>query len=192
MEEKIKCPECGSENIEPYRHSAVGASIDSEKPSAKGPISYECRNCGYEFTEENLNGSDRTAEYIQMCSNATELTDHHFFEPDDNFYVKNEVIHVVKDVKRDLLLTEVDAYPTEECYWIPTKSQLSNKLDKFIDDPDLLFEQFCNDKSRTWHYPHPKIYFTSDEKRWLALFMAERYKKFWNKTKKIWVKDPDF
>jgi len=56
MKGKIRCPKCGSENVEPYRHSAVGASKDSEKPNAKGPMTYECQNpkCGYEFSEDDL------------------------------------------------------------------------------------------------------------------------------------------
>lgn len=135
---------------------------------------------------------DRTMEYIQMCLKAKEIKDYHFFSLGDNFYVGKKGIHVVKDLKIDLLLTELEAYPTEECYWMPTKNQLGDEIEKFISDVDNLFNQFRSDKSKTWHYPRPDIYFSTDEQRLLALFMAEKYKKFWNKTKKIWVKDPKF
>ncbi len=193
------CPECGSLYIEIYKHSATGASAGPELPDAIGEYTdaigeytYECQRCGHEFTEDELNELDRTLEYIQMCLKAKEIQDSHFFGVGDNFYAKNKGVHVVKEVKRDLLLTELDAYQIENCYWIPTKSQLRNEIKKFISDVDLLFDQFCNDKSRTWHYPNLKIYFDTEDKRLLALFMAERYKEFWIKTKKEWMKDPNF
>lgn len=48
------CLECGSLNIEIYKHSATGASAGPEFPHAIGEYTYECQNCGHEFTEDEL------------------------------------------------------------------------------------------------------------------------------------------
>ncbi len=58
MKEKIKCPNCGSDKLDSFRHSGTGSSNKGKKPNGKGPISYECQNCEYEFTEDNLNKNE--------------------------------------------------------------------------------------------------------------------------------------
>lgn len=55
MKEKIKCPKCESDKLETFNHSKVGSSEKGKLPNAKGPVTYECQNCGYEFTEDELN-----------------------------------------------------------------------------------------------------------------------------------------
>ena len=52
MREEIKCPICGSDKLDSFRHSGTGSSNKGKKPNGKGPISYECQNCEYEFTED--------------------------------------------------------------------------------------------------------------------------------------------
>lgn len=54
MKTKIECPKCGSDKLESSRHSGVRSSNEGELPNGKGPISYECQNCGHEFTVDEL------------------------------------------------------------------------------------------------------------------------------------------
>ena len=55
MREEIRCPICESDKLEPFDFSGAGTSNNGKIPNGKGPISYECQNCGYEFTEDALN-----------------------------------------------------------------------------------------------------------------------------------------
>jgi DNA-directed RNA polymerase subunit RPC12/RpoP len=56
MSQEIKCPECGSYNIEeiPYKAEAT-PGIDHEKhPEEADRKKYECIDCGLIFLESNL------------------------------------------------------------------------------------------------------------------------------------------
>lgn len=54
MEEKIKCPKCGSSNLEPSNESTIGSPNNPTLPDAEGPLTYECKDCGYQFIEDDL------------------------------------------------------------------------------------------------------------------------------------------
>lgn len=134
---------------------------------------------------------DKSKEYIQMCIKAKELQDFHGFGEGDYFYFPKIGIKVVKSMQGEHLLSDdIHKYPMEDCYWLPNKEQLKEKISEFIRDVEYLYSQFCHDRTRTWKYPPPIRYFRTDEQRLLALFMAERYKKFW--IKEEWIKDENF
>lgn len=132
-------------------------------------------------------------EYINMCRKAKDIQDYHFFQSGNIFFhIPTRRKHTVIQIRNELLCTELDALPINECIWLPTQEQLKEKIGEFVADVDDLFKQFCEDQSRTWLYPRPRVYFRSDEQRLLALLMAERFKKFWNKTRKDWFLKEDF
>jgi len=134
---------------------------------------------------------DKSKEYIQMGIKAKELQDFHRFGEGDYFYFSKIGIKVVKSMQGEYLLSDdIHKYPMVDCYWLPNKEQLKEKISKFISDVEYLYSQFCHDRKRTWKYPPPIRYFRTDEQRLLALFMAERYKKFW--IKEEWIKDENF
>jgi hypothetical protein len=54
VKETMICLECGSLNLEIYDHPATGASADPKLPDAIRKYTYECQNCGHEFTENEL------------------------------------------------------------------------------------------------------------------------------------------
>ena len=56
MPEEIKCPECGSINIEeiPYKATVGPAGPHGELPKEAECHKYECLDCGMVFFESNL------------------------------------------------------------------------------------------------------------------------------------------
>jgi len=134
---------------------------------------------------------DKSKKYIQMSIKAKELQDFHVFDEGDYFYFPKIGINVVKSMQGEYLLSDdIHKYLMEDCCWLPNKKQLKEKISEFISDVESLYRQFCHNRTRTWKYPPPIRYFRTDEQRLLALFMAERFKKFW--IKEEWVKDENF
>jgi hypothetical protein len=56
MPEDLKCPECGSYNIEeiPYKSAASPVRPHNELPKEARCYKYECLDCGLIFFEANL------------------------------------------------------------------------------------------------------------------------------------------
>ena len=56
MQSLIKCPDCGSYNIEEISHKATDRAEESpeEHPEEAEHIKYECLDCGLQFYESNL------------------------------------------------------------------------------------------------------------------------------------------
>jgi hypothetical protein len=133
-----------------------------------------------------------TATYIEMCRKAKMLQDLHIFKENDLFYSPSKRIEkLARYLNNKLVSTLGDLYSIEECYWLPTIEQIKEMFQEFLDDPDILYQKFLNDKNGAWKYPWPQIYFRSEEERWLALYIAERLKLFWHMTIKEWFNEND-
>jgi hypothetical protein len=128
-----------------------------------------------------------------MCRKATLLQDLHVFKENDLFYSPSKKIEKFEKLSGHILSsTTGDLYSVLKCYWLPTIEQLKEMFKEFIDDPDILYKQFLNDRDAVWKYSWPQVYFRSEEERWLALYMAERFKLFWNRPSKKWFAEKDF
>lgn len=135
----------------------------------------------------------KTNNYIEMCRKAKLFQDLHIFNENDEFFSLAGKIEKVKKILNNQLGSTIDnLYPIDKCYWLPAIEQIKEMFQDFIDNPDYLYQQFSHDKKLVWKYPWPKVYFRSEEERWLALYMAERFKLFWNNQKKDWLKHEDF
>lgn len=128
-----------------------------------------------------------------MCRKAKILQDLHIFKEKDVFFSPSRRIEKVERLFDNQLSSTIgNLYSIDECFWLPTIEQIKEMFQDFMEDPDTLFQQFVDDKKRVWKYPWPQIYFRSEEERWLALYMAERFKLFWGSTRKEWFRDEDF
>jgi len=56
MPEEIRCPECGSANIEkiPYKAAAGAVGPSGKLPGEEEYYKYKCVDCGMVFFESNL------------------------------------------------------------------------------------------------------------------------------------------
>ena len=134
-----------------------------------------------------------TSMYIEMCRKAKMLQGLYIFKEDDLFYSPSKNIEIFEKYFNNKLSSTIgNLYPIDECFWLPAVEQIKELFRDFIDDPDPLFQQFLDDKKRVWKYPWPQVYFRSEEERWLALYMAEKFKLFWDNTRKEWFGDEDF
>ena len=134
-----------------------------------------------------------TAMYIEMCRKAKMLQDLHAFTKNDVFFSPPIKIEKFETFFNNKLSSTIgNLYSIDKCFWLPTIEQIKKMFQDFLDDPDTLYKKFLNDKSRVWKYPWPQIYFRSEEVRWLALYVAERFNLFWDITKKEWLEEKEF
>lgn len=133
-----------------------------------------------EKTPEDLN------KYINMCKRAKEDEDiaefsGRYFEEGDFFHNSTIGVAVVEKLGAGYFYCshpelKTAKIPTEECTWLPTVEQIKEMIrSNSLFDGELEEERVDSKK-----------FFKTQEEKWLAEFMLERYGKIWMAPEAEW------
>jgi len=139
---------------------------------------------------------DFSEKYIEMCSKASEIQE--LWKQDKGEYVavySSEWEYLDKDHQvrkktfKEIVILGVDGnYVTDEslCVWLPRQDQLQEIMEIDIHSvrPFIILDQLMDRYITRYGYLLETI-----EQLWLAFFMSEKYKKYWDNKLQDWIEN---